>query len=1814
MTQTVVLNESVPENVEVVAAGPQGPQGPQGPKGDVGDVNPQMNTILADAQSARNAAQSARDQAVSAQAGAETAKTSAESAQSAAITARIAAETAQTGAQNARTGAETAQASASASATTATTKAAEAVTSASNASSSASSAAMSASTATTKASEVAAGVNSANDYAASALASRNAAASSATSAASSASTASTKATDAANSATAAANSATSAASSAATATSQASLIGTAVTQASNSASAAATSASQAAISASNAASSVTTVQAAATDAQASKVAAQAAAADAQGYRDTAVSGASLATTKANDAAASALAASGSVTSASNAAATATTKASEAAASAAQAAASAVDAAASVASLTADVADAQIAAAAAENSAEEAATYAQTIIDTYDAAGDLVSSAAVATAAANQAAQSALIASQYSVASGLDTATRNAQAAASLAQGFAASASSVVQQDLSGATAQALHRSPNAITSMFIYDTSKDSDGGAWTEKCQHTSWWNEPLMGKWLGAHASETNARYEGATLGSELVTNGTFDSDTAWTKGTGWTISAGKAVGSGSIGTVLQQNVGAVVGKTYRISFTVVATNLSIDIVAVGGASINSTFSTGTHTIYLTAITTGNLQFRGWGGGAGFTGTIDNVSVREVIALTTVSGDYFQLTTDGKFYRLWKNLLQRTEQFTNGYWGKNASITVTDNAGYSTVSVPNTVPASTNIIFKQSITTLPVVSYRLEVRGPVGTSIRLQGDHGGSTIAFSGDWQTITFTSTGNGAFQQFYIQTVANLQAYSFDIRYPQMEAGAASTSYEAKVADGTITETFRGNKADFPRLAAIVGEASSLTIYDLTEPGRPMWMRFIGVTNAGTALGYSIGTRALAGVFALQGRMLVCGNTGGGQAAFIDFAGDRVEKLSNAAYGAWFVEFRPLSQRNDATTAFFSSNIASLGAPSLDVNAVTATVLPDAPVDLNTGLKVPTIAAATNGGVSILKHNRTMVNSSLTNSYNHIYIDKNILMFSRTGSRGVYYATNPGALGSSFNVSLMGGDPDQYQAQNPTVEHFSSRAAPMRFAAPSVYRKLNHEALPARGLNMAVASNFNTGWLPGDIRRAYLSDTEAGTYAPGGELVVNGKFDADVLGWTHTSGIATWQSSGRLRQTDDGVNRGASSSQTFTTTIGRIYRVAGTMVNRSNTGTTPYVRISSSTGAVLYVQAHTSGFSFTFVATTATTTISLYFDTSVGSNWVEWDDISVTEPVLDRSYKAAVAYGYGTLTRAQLATGTSLVGYSGFSAANYIREPYSADLDFGTGEWSCSAWVNVPDTANLGGNLLRNDTIGALTGSSRITATGPTGASEFVGQFGDGTSSFASYFAIPFIQGAVAGRRTTISLWVKIVSDTSGQNGSVDFYHYAGTINAIPFSAASQGVGNWFQLSRTGVNSGNDNQLRLAIPAGMVVQVTRLLLQHGSTVGSFVDSGASQAITQNMVASRAAASGASLKLFMDSLGRLAAEVYDGTTTRTVTTSTAYNTATWLKAEACYTTDGTLSIRVNGREVAATRGTPLLTLNNSSAVLTIGNSFAADAPFPGSIALLKLSATVPTYEQSQFMYEQEKQLFRAGAQSVLPDSGSIVDMAYDDATDRWVAISATNESYWTGLVRNSVTPVPAGSFTRVVAGSGVELAARSTTNPGVDVTIPAYGLREELVKRAEAAARLTKELVTYDYVGGFTANTTTGNTAITNVSTITYPASYIGARISGSGIPANTTIVAVSGTTIYLSAAATATATGVSISFLDFELPVGMEAKTVISAGAIRVEGATKDFTRLYDGFIETIRFGVAPGATAAVQIQAQRITLQ
>jgi hypothetical protein len=139
------------------------------------------------------------------------------------------------------------------------------------------------------------------------------------------------------------------------------------------------------------------------------------------------------------------------------------------------------------------------------------------------------------------------------------------------------------------------------------------------------------------GAGGSTMAAYLAGAT---ELVTNGTFDTDSDWTKPTGWSIGGGVASYDGSgvqYNKLYQILSGLVIGKVHAITFTV--SGLS------GDGSINFGFgndggsgfvnpqqtynSDGTYTRYMTASIT-NHSIIVQCNNAGQTVTVDNVSVK--------------------------------------------------------------------------------------------------------------------------------------------------------------------------------------------------------------------------------------------------------------------------------------------------------------------------------------------------------------------------------------------------------------------------------------------------------------------------------------------------------------------------------------------------------------------------------------------------------------------------------------------------------------------------------------------------------------------------------------------------------------------------------------------------------------------------------------------------------------------------------------------------------------------------------------------------------------------------------------------------------------------------------------------------------------------------------------------------------------------------------------------------------------------------------------------------------------------------------
>ena len=1534
--------------------------------------------------------------------------------------------------------------------------------------------------------------------------------------------------------------------------------------------------------------------------------------------------------------------------------------------------------------------------------------------------------------------------------------------ASLAAGYALSTGTIVQQDLSGLTTNPLHYSGNAVTSMFIYDTSKDSDGGAWTEKCQNTSWYNEDLSGKWLGPVSSELMARCQGATFGPNSIVNSTFDTGVSgFTTFTGATITLEN--GRGKITSVAGTQYAGVFADfidpasmvpnaLYEATFDVYAgTYTGVVDISFDGQNPTSPYSSVQggfvrYTAYVNPTIFGNdssgrrlrIRFNSTHSAGQFV-YIDNVTYRRVINFNTPSNDYFQLATDGKFYRTWKNLLQYTEDFGTGWAKDGVTVTATSNPQewYLTNNGVNS-PCSlyqgfsilANAVFSIEMKADTIRYVRLRYgnvtnAGFINVDLQTGTSDGASTLVTplsDGFYRvSLPFTSGADNTgiisiFMTDIFDNAAIVPSTSkrIIIRKPQFEYGSTATTYEYKGIAGTTSEVFRGNKRDFPRLAGIVAEATSVNIYDLTEPGRPMWMRFAGAS--GYMLGSSVGGVSLA---AREGQLMVAAAAGFG-ANGVNFVNDTGTFYTTASGG---VRTNTIALRNTAGSLTGTSAVIA----NATVVGVAMTVLPDAPTDPVTGLRVPTIAMATGAGISVIKQDGTV-----TTLAGGAIGSTKIALDQRNIVSGRYAGSSPNFwnLGSNRIGIRNGGGNNNWGIYNtktlanlPASNEYGPY--PGAFDIGLKIFDTTKTISQQNGLTTVINSVCNTGWQIGDTRRAYMSDVGIGSMASL-ELVTNGTFDGNnATGWTLAANVSIVNE----RLTGSSVPINTFTIGTMTSGIsGKTYQIEFNSISMLGT-----VRIYAA-GTNYDVNSVTGKQVRVITATADFNTIT--FQPRNGAASFEIDNVSVREVVADRSYKAQAAVINGAVTRTQLASGTSLVGYSGWSANNYLQEQYSADLDFGTGEFSASAWVNIPTTLPsssfpiIGSELVTNGDFSNGSTSWTLGAGWSVASNRLVA-----TSVAVGIDAKQSIPSLIGGNFYSISFDVVVTSGSLKINlGQLGF-------SPTEFFVSSSGTYTYRSMYYS-------------------LQPTQVTFWASAVFTGSVDNISVKQVSPATIFDRTHLSGTRLRLGVGTNGFLTATAFDGTTTRTATTTAAYSNAQWLKAEANYTTDGSLAILVNAREVAVTRGTPLLSLssrynllswsenvanavwaNNGATIsgstlsfgissriyqavsigtpvtgttytvsaqlssptkakislrlqgttttsdaafiqvnltsiptwysvtrtftssdtsisigldnritfggdevagdvivtgtqlelgstvksyqrvttvaetniapLTIGNSFTFDAPFPGSIALLKLGVTVPTAEQSTFMYEQEKQLFRADAISTLPDATSVLDMSYDDATDRWSAVSATNESYWTGLVRNSVTPVPAGTYSRISTTSGIELVSRITTNTGVDVTIPTYLLSEDLSKRAEAASKAFKEIVNFDYVGGFTASTTTGSTAITSVANLTYPVSSAGARISGTGIPTNTTIVAVVGTTIYISAAATATATGVSISFLDFRLPTGFEAETVTTAGAIRREGSTADFTRLFDGFLEAIRFAVAPGATTWVQIQASRI---
>lgn len=505
--------------------------------------------------------------------------------------------------------------------------------------------------------------------------------------------------------------------------------------------------------------------------------------------------------------------------------------------------------------------------------------------------------------------------------------------------------------------------------------------------------------------------------------------------------------------------------------------------------------------------------------------------------------------------------------------------------------------------------------------------------------------------------------------------------------AAKFYALNASSGR-TEVFRGNTREFPARALITAESNRVVIWDLTQPGCPMWMVF----------GPEEYSSPWSAVSALNGEIAQAAAANGSNHAGVDrlnFIKDSAVKYRNSASA---------SKGSYKTKLVGSSWILinnanyALAMVNGSVNDVTLTVLPDAPTDPVTGLPVPTIAVATDGGVSVIKHDGTVANIVATTSgyvpVRRVAIKGGEVHFlamgnTNQGSRLFVSKIPVSSVSSAYYTADRGYKYDSVPALFLNDGAYESRVVgnglePSRGYAASTGLTHLRENPSAPTLGMLAYSTiaYASGWLPGDIRGAWITAADGVSETlTGVELVTNGTFDVDGGGWTLG---ASWSVADGALVMGGAVGSYNAATTNVSTIPGKNYELSFDVLAVSGNSTFAIHAWAPGLDAWIGTNHGTGRKRFAFTATAVTSGVGVGTN-GFGSVTATIDNISVREVIADRSVKNNGLVINGSLTKAPVAAGAGLCALSGFSAANYLEQPYSPNLDFGTGDFCVMGWA-------------------------------------------------------------------------------------------------------------------------------------------------------------------------------------------------------------------------------------------------------------------------------------------------------------------------------------------------------------------------------------------------------------------------------------------------------------------------------------------------------------------------------------------------
>lgn len=525
---------------------------------------------------------------------------------------------------------------------------------------------------------------------------------------------------------------------------------------------------------------------------------------------------------------------------------------------------------------------------------------------------------------------------------------------------------------------------------------------------------------------------------------------------------------------------------------------------------------------------------------------------------------------------------------------------------------------------------------------------------------------------------------------------------------------------LNTTVRGSRKEFPSVAVVVAEASEgVTIYDGDDPNLPMWMTFKRESYAQNWLSYinvgyagTIVTRAIM----INGELIISIGKGYGGLLRINFLEDNCKILYAGFNERAMTGTISQRQRNYATQTISTRQILNR-----NCNYVDATVLDSAPINEITGLPKPTIAISTDGGVAVIREYDTIHSISITSTYKAS--DKIAFI---SGNR-IAFNANQSTVSTAFYRYVICDIPNRditgqayWQSYGDLLtrdyaySNYVGNQAPALFTNSGVSGNITaiqdtsignaiggigsltylsaDQGTPAKDMAAHITNEYNTGWMPGECKVATLMDSTEGTiYSP--QLVASADFTSTTgwfyngtgvsvgSGWTidTASGSANYSGAGGDLYAEVNVVAGETYSLDFfidlTANAGPLNNISWGFRQSNNAGY--YVLDTQTTLVAGQVQNKT----ITWTSTVTGTVLARIYSDEV----LSIKEISVRKAEKDRTHHKQGLRIHGTLNKRQVATGSDIVAYSGWSDDNYMMQRYNADLNFGTGDFYVVGWL-------------------------------------------------------------------------------------------------------------------------------------------------------------------------------------------------------------------------------------------------------------------------------------------------------------------------------------------------------------------------------------------------------------------------------------------------------------------------------------------------------------------------------------------------